>query len=152
MFTTRKVTAEIFSIGDVMHGVYFGRPLKYTGFAGKGLQVRDLLHPDDLCDLVRRQLQSWNLASGRTFNVGGGRSGSVSLREFTRLCEDTIGRRVTITEDPATSPVDIPWYVTDHAQVTALLDWKPLRRPKQLVHDITEWVRANESSLARILV
>lgn len=26
MFTTRKVTAEIFSIADVMHGVYFGCP------------------------------------------------------------------------------------------------------------------------------
>ena len=80
--------------------------------------VRDLLHPDDLCDLVKRQLQSWNLVSGRTFNVGGGRNGSVSLQEFTRLCQEIIGRKVTITEDPATSPVDIPWYVTDHAQVT----------------------------------
>src|SRR2546430_811677 len=122
-----KTDQGVFTLWVARH--YFGRPLKYTGFAGKGLQVRDLLHPDDLCDLVRRQLQSWNLASGRTFNVGGGRSGSVSLREFTRLCEDTIGRRVTITEDPATSPVDIPWDVTDHAQVTALLPWEPLRPP-----------------------
>ena len=90
--------------------------------------------------------------SGRTFNVGGGRSGSVSLQEFTQLCQEITGRKVTITEDPATSPVDIPWYVTDHTQVTTLLDWMPQRRPKQIVSDITEWIRANENSLARILV
>jgi CDP-paratose 2-epimerase len=140
----------VFTLWVARH--YFGRPLKYTGFGGKGHQVRDLLHPDDLCDLVRRQLRSWNLVSGRIFNVGGGRSGSVSLQEFTWLCQETIGRKVTITEEPATSPVDIPWYVTDHAQVTALLDWVPLRRPKQIVNDIAEWVRNNEASLACILV
>jgi CDP-paratose 2-epimerase len=145
-----KVEQGVFTLWVARH--YFGRPLKYMGFGGKGLQVRDLLHPDDLCDLVRRQLQSWNLVSGRTFNVGGGRSGSVSLREFTLLCQESFGRKVPIAEDPATNPVDIPWYVTDHAQVTNLLDWMPLQRPKQIVHDITEWIRANEISLARILV
>jgi CDP-paratose 2-epimerase len=140
----------VFTLWVARH--HFGRPLKYTGFGGQGLQVRDLLHPNDLCDLVGRQLQSWNLVSGRTFNVGGGRSGSVSLQEFTWLCQETTGRKVTITEDLATSPVDIPWYVTDNAQVTTLLDWTPLRPPKQIVADITKWIRANESNLARILV
>jgi CDP-paratose 2-epimerase len=145
-----KTDQGVFTLWVARH--YFGRRLKYIGFGGKGLQVRDLIHPDDFCDLVRRQLQSWNLVSGRTFNVGGGRSGSVSLQEFTQLCQETIGRKATITEEPATSSVDIPWYVTDHAQVTALLDWRPLRPPKQIVNDITEWIRANESSLAQILV
>src|SRR5262249_8381658 len=145
-----KIDQGVFTLWVARH--YFGRPLKYTGFAGKGLQVRDLLHPDDLCELVKRQLQSWNSVCGHTFNVGGGRGGSVSLREFTQLCENAIGRSVTITEDPATSPVDIPWYVTDHAQVTAVFGWMPSRRPKQIVDDITKWIRANESSLARILV
>jgi len=145
-----KTDQGVFTLWVARH--YFGRALRYTGFAGKGFQVRDLLHPDDLCELVERQLQSWNLVCGHTFNVGGGRNGSVSLREFTHLSENATGRRVTISEDPATSPVDIPWYVTDHEQVTALLDWRPLRRPTQVVEDITEWIRANESSLARILV
>jgi CDP-paratose 2-epimerase len=145
-----KTDQGVFTLWVARH--YFGRPLKYTGFGGKGLQVRDLLHPDDLCDLVKRQLQSWHLVSGRTFNVGGGRSGSVSLLEFTDLCQETTGQRVTISEEPATSPVDIPWYVTDHGQVTTLLNWTPLRPPRQIVNDITQWIRANEASLARILV
>jgi len=145
-----KTDQGVFTLWVARH--YFGRSLKYTGFGGKGFQVRDLLHPDDLCNLVGRQLQSWNVVSGRTFNVGGGRPGSVSLQEFTGLCQEATGRKVTISEDPATSPVDIPWYVTDHAQVTTRLNWSPLRSPKQIVNDITEWIRANESSLASILV
>jgi CDP-paratose 2-epimerase len=140
----------VFTLWVARH--YFGRPLKYTGFGGKGLQVRDLLHPDDLCDLIKRQLQSWPLVSGRTFNVGGGRNGSVSLLEFTRLCQETVGREVIITEEPTTSPVDIPWYVTNHGQVTRVLDWAPLRSPKQIVSDITQWIRTDEAGLARILV
>ena len=130
----------------------FGRPLKYTGFGGKGLQVRDLLHPEDLCELISKQLESWNRISGETFNVGGGRSGSVSLREFTSLCQQTAGREVPITEDPTTSPVDIPWYVSDHSKITGLLGWAPQRRPKHIVEDIAGWVRANESRLASILL
>jgi CDP-paratose 2-epimerase len=145
-----KTDQGVFTLWVARH--YFGRPLKYLGFGGKGLQVRDLLHPEDLCDLIRRQLQSWNLVLGRTFNVGGGRSGSVSLQEFTSLCQEAIGRKVTITEDPVTNSVDIPWYVTDHAQVTTLLDWMPRRPPKQIVNDIIEWIHANEINLARILV
>jgi CDP-paratose 2-epimerase len=140
----------VFTLWVARH--YFGRPLKYTGFGGKGLQVRDLLHPDDLCELVGRQLKSLNLVSGHTFNVGGGRSGSVSLQEFTQLCQKATGREVDIAEDPSTSPVDIPWYVTDHTQVTSLLDWAPQRDPNQIVCDITQWIRVNENNLARILV
>ena len=34
----------------------YGGPLSYTGFGGDGLQVRDVLHVDDLCDLVRLQM------------------------------------------------------------------------------------------------
>src|SRR5262245_41260491 len=81
-----KTDQGVFTLWVAHH--YFGRPLKYTGFGGKGVQVRDLLHPDDLCDLVGRQLQSWNLVSGRTFNVGGGRNNAVSLQEFTTLCQE----------------------------------------------------------------
>ncbi len=145
-----KTDQGVFALWVARH--HFGRPLTYTGFGGRGLQVRDLLHPQDLCDLVSRQLESWALISGRTFNVGGGRSGSVSLREFTSLCQEALGREVPIAEDPATSPVDIPWYVSNHAKVSELLGWAPRHSPRQIVEDIASWVRANESSLARTIV
>jgi len=35
-----------------------GRPLAYIGFGGRGLQVRDCLHPDDLVTLLVAQIAS----------------------------------------------------------------------------------------------
>ena len=61
----------------------FGGPLSYMGFGGHGLQVRDVLHVDDLYDLIVRQLNGLNEYSGSLFNVGGGMASSVSLRELT---------------------------------------------------------------------
>jgi CDP-paratose 2-epimerase len=145
-----KTDQGIFTLWVARH--HFGRPLKYTGFGGLGLQVRDLLHPEDLCNLVALQLQSWDKVDGQTFNAGGGRAGSVSLREYTELCRHAVGREVEITQDETTSPVDIPWYVSDHAKVTALLGWQPRRGPTQIVQDIAHWVRANEASLAKVIL
>ena len=70
--------------------VYFGwlqleRPLSYIGYGGEGKQVRDVLHIDDLCDLILEQLAEparWDRA---TVNVGGGVSGSLSLQETTEV-------------------------------------------------------------------
>lgn len=145
-----KTDQGVFTLWVARH--HFGRPLKYTGFGGKGLQVRDLLHPDDLCELIARQLNSWDMVSGETFNVGGGRDGAVSLQEYTALCEETVGRSVAIAEDATTSPVDIPWYISDHSKVTDILGWAPKRQPKKIVEDIAGWVRANESVLSSVIV
>src|SRR5205823_893212 len=35
---------------------YFRQPLRYIGFGGAGKQVRDILHIEDLCDLVADQV------------------------------------------------------------------------------------------------
>jgi CDP-paratose 2-epimerase len=145
-----KTDQGVFTLWVARH--HFGRPLKYTGFGGTGLQVRDLLHPDDLCELVGRELQSLEALSGCTFNVGGGRDGSVSLQEFTSLCRAVVGREVPVTQDPATSAMDIPWYVTDHAKVSSRLGWQPRKRPREIIQDIAEWVRAGESTLSGVIV
>lgn len=144
-----KTDQGVFTLWVARH--CFGRPLRYTGFGGKGLQVRDLLHPDDLCELIRRQLEAWPSISGQVFNVGGGRPGSVSLREYTELCREVAGREVPIDEEPGTNPVDVPWYVSDNSKVFEALAWAPSRRPKQIAADIAGWIRANEKRLAAVL-
>jgi len=145
-----KTDQGVFTLWVARH--HYGRALKYTGFGGKGLQVRDLLHPEDLGDLIKLQLASLAQVSGRTFNVGGGRKGSVSLREFTGLCQEVVGREVHVAEDPTTSTVDVPWYITDHDRVSKLLGWKPTRSPRRIVEDVHEWIGANEKALAAFIV
>ena len=129
----------------------FGSPLKYTGFGGKGLQVRDLLHPEDLCKLINREIESINLVSGRTFNVGGGRAGSVSLLEYTDLCREVTGMAVPIAEESNTASVDIPWYITDNSKVSNTLTWRPEISPRRIVEDIAEWVRIHQSTLSKLI-
>jgi len=145
-----KTDQGVFTLWVARH--FFGRKLKYTGFGGKGLQVRDLLHPDDLSDLVRRQLDAWGKVSGHTFNVGGGRTGSVSMQEFTGLCREATGREVPVEEDAATSDVDIPWYITDHQRISTLLGWAPSRSPRDIAAGVQQWIRANEKVLATLIV
>ena len=129
----------------------FGSPLKYTGFGGKGLQVRDLLHPEDLCKLISREIASIDLVSGGTFNVGGGRAGSVSLQEYTGLCREVTGMTVPIAEDSDTASVDIPWYVTDHSKVSEILGWQPEISPRGIVEDISKWVRIHQGTLSKLI-
>lgn len=143
-----KTDQGVFTLWVARH--HFGRPLTYTGF--DGLQVRDLLHPDDLTALIHVQIESLDRIAGRTFNVGGGRKGSVSLVEFTDICREVTGREVPIGRDDSTSPVDIPWYITDHANATAALQWSPRRGPGQIAADIAGWIRENEAVLQKVIV
>ena len=42
------------------------QPLRYIGFGGTGKQVRDILHIDDVCDLVLDQVRHFCRLSGQT--------------------------------------------------------------------------------------
>ena len=70
-----KVDQGVFTYWMLAH--HFGRPLTYIGFGGNGKQVRDLLHVEDLVDLLDEQLARSGRAGRRdVFNVGGGRERS----------------------------------------------------------------------------
>jgi CDP-paratose 2-epimerase len=130
---------------------YFGRPLSYIGYGGTGKQVRDLLHVDDFCDLVLRQAEQFPLYQGKRFNVGGGVSGSVSLRELTALCAEISGRTIPIAGEPETRKADVPIYITDSARVSAVEGWKPRRDASATLRDILEWIKAHERELRPLL-
>lgn len=72
-------------------------PLQYIGFGGTGSQVRDVLHIDDLCDLVSYQLEHMGAVNGQTFNAGGGLSNSTTLRGSTELAQKATGRTLPIS-------------------------------------------------------
>jgi len=124
-----------------------GLPLRYIGYGGTGKQVRDILHPLDLFDLIGLQMDRIDDLSGRVFNVGGGREVSVSLLELTGLSRERAAREVPITPVPETSAVDIPVYLTDHARVTAELGWRPSRTPADIVGEIADWIENDEARL-----
>jgi CDP-paratose 2-epimerase len=131
---------------------YFSRPLSYIGYGGRGKQVRDFLHVDDFCDLVMRQMEQFSLYQGKRFNVGGGVSGSISLRELTALCAEVTGRTVQIGSEPATRKADVPIYITDCGRVSAVEGWTPKRDARSTLRDILDWIQAHERELRPLLV
>jgi len=141
-----KVDQGVFTLWVARH--LWNGTLSYTGFGGKGLQVRDLLHPRDLFDLVDLQVSQLPKHSGQVFNVGGGANdGSVSLLELTRLCEEATGNCLSIRGVPETNPVDIPWYISDFSRAQAAFGWSPKIKVSKIIREISEWLRTNESSL-----
>jgi CDP-paratose 2-epimerase len=124
-----------------------GGPLSYNGFGGAGLQVRDVLHIDDLYRLIRDQVGQMPAHNGKTYNVGGGAECSVSLAELTKICVERTGQRLAISSQPETNPVDIPYYVTDNSTVTAATGWSPQRAMSEIVEDIFAWLCQNRREL-----
>lgn len=130
---------------------HWGLPLSYIGYGGTGKQVRDLLHVDDLCDLATWQLDHMATVAGCTFNVGGGLRNSVSLREFTALCEEVTGRTAQIGSIAEERPGDLKLYITDNAEVTKATGWQPQRDLRTLLSDSHTWLKAHDSDLRNIL-
>jgi CDP-paratose 2-epimerase len=144
-----KVDQGFVSLWAARH--LWGETLAYTGFGGQGLQVRDVLHVADVCDLVGRQLDALDAWSGSVFNVGGGMACSVSLRELTAACEARAGRRLAITAVPETTPADVPYFVSNNERVQAVCGWSPSRSLDVLLDDVFEWLRGDEARLRPIL-
>ncbi len=142
-----KVDQGVFSLWMARH--LHGGSLTYNGWNGTGKQVRDLLHIDDLTDLVLRQVEQLDALDGATFNVGGGRACSLSLVETTALCQELTGQEIAITPVTGTGAVDVRLYVTDNALVTAATGWRPARSPRDVLADIHGWLREHGSALAR---
>jgi CDP-paratose 2-epimerase len=145
------VIAGPWQMGKVDQGVFthwmlahlLGGPLAYIGFGGSGKQVRDLLHVEDLIDLVERQLLEPAHWDGVTVNVGGGREVSLSLAETTALCREISGRAVDVHPAGEDRPGDVPLYISDCSRLFALTDWRPRRSAREVLEDIAAWVRAH---------
>jgi len=128
----------------------FGGPLSYIGFGGRGRQVRDILHIDDLCRLILYQIDHLDRLSGQTFNVGGGPGISVSLQELTEICRELTGATIPIGSEPADRPADIRLYLTDNARVTAATPWRPEKGVLAIMEDVCGWLHAHRDNLAPI--
>ena len=149
------VIAGPWQMGKVDQGVFthwalsahLGRPLSYIGYGGSGKQVRDLLHVDDLVDLVELPAARPRHWDGHTFNVGGGRDGSLSLLETTALCRELTGGKLEVGVRPRDPPGRRPLYLSDCSALFAHTDWRPQPQPaRDVLSDIHAWIAANDEA------
>jgi CDP-paratose 2-epimerase len=130
---------------------YWKQPLKYIGYGGSGKQVRDLLHIDDLIDLIDLQVHHMEKFEGRIYNAGGGLFSSASLREMSVLCAAITGNHIQIDAQPDNRPADMRVYVSDTSKIEKEIGWKPKKNPRTIFEDIFTWIQKNEARLKPIL-
>jgi CDP-paratose 2-epimerase len=140
-----KVDQGVFTYWMLAHRLR--QPLRYIGFGGSGKQVRDILHVEDLLDLIERQLSDPKRWDGVTVNVGGGRGVSLSLVETTSLCAEITGNAVAVEHSDETRPGDLPLYISDCQRLFEHDDWRPTRDADRILRDIDAWIGANERAV-----
>jgi CDP-paratose 2-epimerase len=131
-----------------IHSHLAKQPLKFIGYGGSGLQVRDCLHPEDLARLVLAQMGSGSDTSlAKVCNVSGGMPSSMSLHELNAWCNERFGIR-DIASDPATRPFDVPWLVLDARLAERQWGWTPQVPMADILEEIAAHARANPGWLA----
>lgn len=153
------VIAGPWQMGKVDQGVFThwvvsaitGRPLRYYGYGGSGKQVRDLLHIDDLVDLVELQVGAPEHWAGQTFNVGGGRAISLSLLEATELCRELTGAELDVAAAGEDRNGDVRVYLSDCRALFTHTDWRPRRSARDVLTDIHSWASRHAPLLAAAL-
>jgi CDP-paratose 2-epimerase len=129
---------------------YFKGQLSYIGYGGTGKQTRDVLHIDDLTELIDLQIKQFDIFEGEVFNVGGSKEISFSLRELTEVCQKITGNIIPVSPLLQNRAADLRIYMGDNEKITNLCGWKPKKSLETLVSDSFDWLRKNEQTVKSI--
>jgi len=129
----------------------YKKQIKYIGYSGSGKQVRDVLHIDDLCALIDKQIANWSKIDSQIFNVGGGKANTVSLLELTRLVNKATGIKIPISKNEQNRDADIRIFITNYNKIKNILGWEPVLNTKKIVIDTSEWILKNKMDLEGIV-
>jgi len=124
---------------------FLKKKLSYIGFGGFGHQLRDILHIDDVCEIIFLQIKNLHKINNNIFNIGGGKKNTISLKNLTLKCEKLTKNSIKIKKTPKTSIFDIPYYVSDNTKVSKVYKWKPKKNIDKLLEDIYLWLLENKN-------
>ncbi|MEI8292973.1 MAG: NAD-dependent epimerase/dehydratase family protein [bacterium] len=127
-----------------IHSWRAGRSLKYIGFGGSGLQVRDCLHPRDIGPLLLKQIDFRGAEKPPVINLAGGYGNSMSLRELSGWCAEKIGPSLPandpngISSGASNRPFDIPWAILDSRLALDSWGWEPSTPLSEVLEEILD--------------
>ena len=100
------------------------KKLSYINFGERGYQVRDCLHPLDLGNLIKKQINfiSRKKLKSKIFNVSGGFLSSFSIKELSLWCEKNISPK-KIGRNKINRPFDLKWLILDNTKVRKVFKW-----------------------------
>jgi CDP-paratose 2-epimerase len=119
------------------------KALRYIGFGGHGYQVRDCLHPADLCPLIDKQLVEPLISDKpRIVNLSGGILSAMSLAQLSQWCCTRL-TPAGVASDITPRPYDLPWVVLDHSLATQAWGWKPQITKMQILEQLADFAEEN---------
>jgi len=127
------------------------KKLTYIGFGGKGNQVRDVIHINDVCELISLQIKKIKYLNNIIINAGGGVKNSVSLKKLTKICQDVTSNKIKMFSKKKTSEYDIPYYVTNNSKVKKIYKWQPKSNFLKIIEDMYNWMIVNKKILKRYI-
>ena len=123
--------------------------LNYIGYGAHGNQIRDVLHINDLCNLILIQIKKFNQINNKLFTVGGSKKSYTSLKNLTFICEKITKNKLKIGKKTKTSIYDIPYYITNNNYVSKIYKWKPKKSIYDVIKDTYIWLSNNKKILKK---
>ncbi|CUS03472.2 CDP-paratose 2-epimerase [Candidatus Promineifilum breve] len=117
-----------------------GRPI---AIYGDGMQVRDVLHIDDLVAAYQAGIDRIDELRGEVLNLGGGPDNTLAIwSEFGPLLEELAGRPIAVNYGPW-RPGDQRVFVSDVRRAAERLGWRPTVSPRDGIRRLYDWVAGN---------
>ena len=96
---------------------------------------------------TRATWKSQSVVERRIFNVSGGITSAMSLRQLSEWCAKEFGPR-EVAGDLTPRPFDLPWVVLDSSRAEEVWDWKPRRTVGDVCEEIARHAREHPEWLA----
>ena len=126
-------------------------PVKYIGFGGTGKQVRDVIHPFDICEVMNKQIHDRTIEESPIYNLGGGSKNSMSLKELSDWCFDNINKDYShLSSSDEVRPFDIPVFIMNTKKSQERWDFKVTINIDKTLREITDYVKHNPEFLQKL--
>ena len=132
--------------GWVAHFLYSALLKTALTIYGSGLQVRDVLHVEDLLNAFEAVYQCAAITRGQVYNVGGGARNTTSLLELVDAIEELTGIRLRYEFDSGRSGDQLV-YVTDHSKLTRETGWVPRAGILEILQSLQAWFKFNRAKV-----
>ena len=110
---------------------------------GNGKQVRDVLNVKDLSKLILTLMKKINLVKGNAFNIGGGKSNTLSLLELIKKIEKKIDKKIKYTLNKERFG-DQKYFVNDLSKIKKFTGWKPKISVNKGLSMYFDWITKNQ--------
>jgi CDP-paratose 2-epimerase len=136
--------------GWVAHFIIQALAQRPLSLFGDGMQVRDVLFVEDLVDAMMRAHDQIDRVRGQAFNIGGGRSSTVSLLELIDLIAQVIETKPRYRLEPWRT-ADQRYYVSDTTKFRQISGWQPRVPVVDGVQRLASWLVQSGTVEARVL-